>query len=258
MTQPGTFEELLLEGASVPVQGWDFSWFEGRASEERPSWHFSELLVHRIKDADAILDVQTGGGENLAGVLNQLNPPPNTLAATESWPPNVAGARRNLRSLGVTVDEVGDNEALPYSTNSFDFVMSRHPTIINWSEITRVLRPGATYLSQQVGPGTNRELKDFIMGTQPISHRRNSEIAVGNARESGLEIVDVREESLRVEFFDIAAIVYFLRKVVWTVPDFTVEQYGDELHRLYRHIEDQGKFVSYAKRFLLEAVKPSL
>lgn len=31
-------EELLAEGASVPVSGWDFSWFEGHATEERPPW----------------------------------------------------------------------------------------------------------------------------------------------------------------------------------------------------------------------------
>ena len=29
------FEALLAEGASVPVEGWDFAWFDGRATEER-------------------------------------------------------------------------------------------------------------------------------------------------------------------------------------------------------------------------------
>ena len=24
-----TFEDLVAEGATVPVEGWDFSWFEG-------------------------------------------------------------------------------------------------------------------------------------------------------------------------------------------------------------------------------------
>lgn len=35
-----TFEELLAEGESVPVEGWDFSWFDGRATEERPPWGY--------------------------------------------------------------------------------------------------------------------------------------------------------------------------------------------------------------------------
>jgi len=57
-----TFEELLAEGDAVPVEGWDFSWFEGRATEERPSWGYSRLLAERMAGATAALDVQTGGG----------------------------------------------------------------------------------------------------------------------------------------------------------------------------------------------------
>ena len=30
-----TFTELIAEGDAVPVEGWDFSWFDGRATEER-------------------------------------------------------------------------------------------------------------------------------------------------------------------------------------------------------------------------------
>ncbi|MCL2393912.1 MAG: hypothetical protein FWC87_04415, partial [Acidimicrobiaceae bacterium] len=39
-----SFEELLVEGESVRVEGWDFSWFEGRASEQRPSWGYAVML----------------------------------------------------------------------------------------------------------------------------------------------------------------------------------------------------------------------
>lgn len=37
-----------------------------------------------------------------------------------------------------------------------------------------------------------------------------------------------------MEFFDIGAIVYFLRKVIWTVPDFTVARYRDRRYDLHR------------------------
>jgi hypothetical protein len=33
-----TFEESVAEGEAAPVEGWDFSWFQRRATEERPSW----------------------------------------------------------------------------------------------------------------------------------------------------------------------------------------------------------------------------
>jgi hypothetical protein len=32
----------------------------------------------------------------------------------------------------------------------------------------------------------------------------------------------MRRERLRMEFFDVGAVVDFLRKVIWTVPGFTV------------------------------------
>lgn len=32
------FDELIAEAAEADVDGWDFSWLDGRATEQRPSW----------------------------------------------------------------------------------------------------------------------------------------------------------------------------------------------------------------------------
>ena len=247
-----TFEELLAEGEAEPVEGWDFSWFDGRATEERPSWGYSRLLAERMAGATAALDIQTGGGE----VLAQIPHPPPTLAATESWPPNIEVARRNLGPLGASVTEVDDLADLPFPAESFDLVVSRHPTDVRWEEIARVLQPGGTYLSQQVGAGSNRELYDFMMGPQPVSNDRSPRLAAAAAEAAGLVVIDLREQALRVEFYDIAAVVYFLRKVLWTVPGFTVDGYYDQLARLHDRIQREGPFVAHAQRFLIEARKP--
>lgn len=234
----------------MPVAGWDFSWFDGRATEERPPWGYSRILAERMAHAAAALDIQTGGGE----VLAQIPRPPPVLAATESWPPNLEVARRNLAPLGASVVEVDDEADLPFAAASFDLVVSRHPTVTLWQEIERVLRPGGTYLSQQVGAGTNRELTDFMMGPQPAGQARTPRRTAAKA--AGLVVVDLQERSLRVVFHDIAAVVYFLRKVIWTVPDFTVGAYRDQLARLHERIQSQGPFVAHAKRVLIEARKP--
>lgn len=87
----------------------------------------------------------------------------------------------------------------PYhSDNKFDF-MNRPATMLNWSEIVRVLRHGGTYLSQRVGPGTDRELTDFLMASQSINSLRDPERATRDAQTAGLTIVNLRQESLRVE-----------------------------------------------------------
>ncbi|HSZ36551.1 MAG TPA: methyltransferase domain-containing protein [Acidimicrobiales bacterium] len=247
------FEELVAEGAAVPVEGWDFSWFDGRATEERPPWGYAVLMGDRIGTVASALDIETGGGEVLATVPR----PPPLLVATESWSPNVVIARRNLAALDAHVVAVADSPALPFVNGVFDLVVSRHPVVILWDEIARVLRPGGTYLSQQIGAGTNRELTDFMMGRQPVNRRRSAEHLRSAAQAAGFEVVELQSSALRVEFYDVAAVVYFLRKVHWTVPDFSVQKYGGRLRAMHEHIEREGAFVSTAQRVLLEACTTS-
>lgn len=243
------FDQLVAEGADVPVAGWDFSWFEGRATEERPSWGYAKLIGRRMATATAGLDVQTGGGEVLASIPR----PPALLLATESWPPNVEIARRNLAPLGARVVEVADTADLPFADGTFDLVVSRHPTVTLWDEIARVLLPGGSYLSQQVGPGTVYELSEFMLGPHVISESRSPKRHRALAEAAGLTVVGLREATLRMTFNDVAAVVHFLRKVPWIVPDFTVDGYRDRLAAMHALITDQGPFVAHSTRFLIEA-----
>ena len=75
-------------------------------------------------------------------------------------------------------------------------------------------------------------------------------------RASSLEIVQCRNERLRLEFFDVGAMIFFLRKVIWTVPNFTVERHRDRLREMHDHIERHGVFHSTMSRTLFEARKP--
>ncbi|MFE2288027.1 class I SAM-dependent methyltransferase [Streptomyces sp. NPDC059443] len=248
-----TFDHLVAEAESVSVDGWDFSWLDGRASEQRPSWGYQRLLGERLSHVQAALDIQTGGGEVLAGA----GPLPPLMAATESWPPNIDKATRLLHPLGAVVVADSDEPPLPFGDEAFDFVSSRHPVTIWWEEIARVLRPGGTYLSQQVGPASVFELVEYFLGPQPeeIRRSRHPDDAVADATKAGLEVVDLRSERLRTEFHDIGAVIYFLRKVIWMVPGFTVGQHRDRLRELYEQIEREGPFIAHTARFLIEARK---
>ena len=239
-----SFDELLAEGAAVPVDGWDFSWFEGRATEERPPWGYATLLPPRIAAATAVLDIQTGGGEVFASALAAAPSRPPTAVATEAWPPNVALARARLGT-------VVETDGLPFPDESFDLVLSRHPIATDWPEIARVLRPGGTYLSQQVGAGSMHELTDALMGTRPVDDARDQARHAALARAAGLTVVDLRSATLRTEFLDVAAVVVYLRKVIWIVPGFTVREYRDRLRTL------PLPFVAWSRRFLIEARKAS-
>jgi hypothetical protein len=123
--------------------------------------------------------------------------------------------------------------------------------------VARVLKPGGTYFSQDVGHGSVGELTEFLMGPQPEPDgpTRDPKWSVLDAEAARLTVVDLREFRGRMEFYDIAAVVHFLRKVIWIVPDFTVEAYRDRLRALHERIEAEGAFVATSVRFLFEARK---
>jgi SAM-dependent methyltransferase len=246
------FDELIAEAASVSVDGWEFSWLDGRATERRPSWGYQRLLSGRLAAAQSALDIQTGGGEVLAGASEF----PRTMAATESWPPNLIRASRLLMPRGVVVVSDPDEPPLPFADESFDLVTSRHPTTVWWTEIARVLTAGGTYFAQHVGPDTLSEFAEHFIGPQSGSNRRRPDLESADARAAGLEIVDVRCERLEMRFFDIGAVVYFLRKVIWAVPGFTVDRNYQRLRDLHEQIQAAGHFLAHSSRTLIEVRKP--
>jgi SAM-dependent methyltransferase len=248
-----TFDDLVSEAAAASVDGWDFSWLDGRATEERPSWGYQRLMSERLATASAALDIDTGGGEVLAGAPTF----PPTMVAVESWPPNAIRATRLLHPRGVVVVATRNEPTLPFADEAFDLVTSRHSTTVRWNEIARVLRHGGSYFSQQIGPATMAELYEYFLGPQP---QKWAELHPDNQRAqaeaAGLQVAQLRMERLRAEFFDVGAVIYFLRKVIWTVPDFTVDRYREKLRALHDCIEAEGPFVAHATRVLVEAHKP--
>jgi SAM-dependent methyltransferase len=250
---PRTFDDLVTEAAAAPVDGWDFSWLDGRAIEERPSWGYQRLMSQRLAAVSAALDIQTGGGEVLSGAAKF----PPTMAAVESWPPNAALATKLLHPRGVVVVATRDEPPLPFADEAFDLVTSRHPNTVWWTEIARVLRPGGSYFAQQIGPATMSELVEYFIGPQPQKWAEfQPDAQSAQAQAAGLQVVDLRMERPRAEFFDIGAVIYFLRKVIWTVPDFTVDRYRERLRELHERITRDGLFVAHASRLLVEARKP--
>jgi SAM-dependent methyltransferase len=252
-----TFDEEIAEGLAVPTDGWDFSWFDGRATEERPGWGYVRLCGEHLGRVDAVLDVDTGGGEVFAEALGLAARVPGTVRATEGWAPNHAIASTALEPFGGVVTLVDDGAApLPYADGTFGLVTSRHPVAFPYAEAARVLAPGGTLLVQEVGAGSNRALYEFLMGPQVDRDAEYLDQVREQVAGVGLEMVRLRDKLTRVEFLDLAAVVHFLRKVLWTVPDFSVEKYHDRLQALRAHIAEHGSFVCHSRRTLVEARKP--
>ncbi|XVV00289.1 class I SAM-dependent methyltransferase [Actinosynnema sp. CA-248983] len=243
-----TFEDLVAEAATVDVSGWDFSWLDGRATEERPPWGYARLLSQHLARATAALDIDTGGGE----VLSEASAFPPRMCATEGWAPNAERAKALLGPRGVEVVLTPPDSGLPFPDGSFDLVTSRHPVRPDWPEIARVLVPGGHYFAQHVGPGSAIELTEYFLGPQSGQDGRDPHTEAAQAEQAGLHVEDLRTARCRMEFFDIGAVVYILRKCVWWVPDFTVDRYPDTLRRMDAQIRAEGSFVAHSTRHLVD------
>lgn len=68
-------------------------------------------------------------------------------------------------------------------------------------------------------------------------------------------MTDLKTARCRMEFFDIGAVVWTLRKCVWWVPGFTVARYIDKLYELDQLIRTHGSFVAHSTRHLIEATR---
>lgn len=119
-------------------------------------------------------------------------------------------------------------------------------------------RPRRYLPAQHVGPSSAAELYEYFLGPQSDEDNnvRHPDHDRAGAEAAGLEVVDLRAERLRLEFHDVGTVVYFLRKVVWMVPGFTVDEYLDRLRELHEQIEERGPFVAHSARHLIEARRP--
>ena len=249
-----SFESLVAEASAVEAR-WDFSWLDGRAVEERPSWRFFDLVAARAATVGSLLELDVGTGT----MLGALPVVPAVAVGAEAHRPVVAAAGERLRHRGASLVVVpsAPGDALPLRSATFDLVTARHPVANPWEEVARVLRPGGTYLSQQVGHHTMAELVEAVTGEAPTGRGRHPDTLRAGAEAAGLEVVELREERPRTAFFDIGAVVYLLRVVVWLVPGFTADAHLDRLRAIHEHIERTGSFEARAARTLLEVRRPS-
>lgn len=245
-----SFDELVDEAESADVSGWSFAWLDGRATEERPPWGYAKLVADRLAGVGSALDIDTGGGE----VIAEAPALPARMCVTETWGPNARRARDLLGPRGVQVIEATSGTPLPLPDASFELVTSRHPVSPDWAEIHRVLVPGGHYFAQHVGPGSAWELIEFFLGPLPRqSDGRDPRHEAAGARSAGLTIVDLRTARCRMEFFDVGAVVWTLRKCVWWVPDFSVDKYRDKLRELDQQMRAGQPFVAHSSRHLIDA-----
>ena len=233
--------------------GWDATPVRDRWHEPGPPWSYARRARVRLRRVSSALDLGTGGGELLAS----LAPLPRRTYATEGYAPNVPVARHRLVPLGVRVLRANASRHLPLPDASVELVLDRHEAF-DPSEVRRVLAPGGTFLTQQVGRSNYREIaRAFGTSAEPPINRVESARALADEiAAAGLEVIERREARYRASFRDVGAVVWFLRFAPWEVPGFSVDRDRAALRRIDRTIRSVGRFSLTGHRLLVEARRP--
>jgi SAM-dependent methyltransferase len=257
-----TFEDLLAEAMTRPISGWDFDWLRRRAPITVPlPWTWGQVVAEHAARAHTMLDMGTGGGEVLSGLPRRAG----RTVADEAWPPNVAVAAARLRPLGIPVvrdegapanaEQDGVRGRLPYRDGVLDLVINRHESFLA-TEVCRVLRPGGSFVTQQVDTRSFDDLFVALGLEPPAAAASWLPLAREQVEAAGFVVAAGRTGEEHEAFGDVGAVVWYLRAVPWVMPGFDPVAMNDALRRLHRACRD-GPLLVRQRRLLVVAEKPA-
>jgi SAM-dependent methyltransferase len=240
--------DLWKSEEDFPFKGWDFSHIKGRYEEEPVPWDYRGMVKSQMHPGTVMLDMGTGGGE----FLISLAPQAGRTYATESYPPNIELASKNLSERGIGLRAVNDDSHLPFEDSFFNLVINRHESFC-LPEIFRILKPGGTFITQQVGHLNNRDVSQLLLGEAPVLKcvPENLSAAVSEAKALGFTVLEEREDFPKSYYYDVGALVYKAKVIEWEFPGFSVDRCFDKLLELQEAVETQGYFTSMEHRYLL-------
>lgn len=240
---------IWLKEERKGFEGWDFSHLEGRWETGTLPWDYKNVINKYLDSSDKLLDMGTGGGE----FVLSLGHPYNNLSVTEGWEPNLELCNKKLKPLGIEVKQVLTDNKLPFEDNTFDIIINRHEDY-DIEEVKRVLKHKGIFITQQVGGHNNLELSKFLIPNHERDYLdHNLENEVNRFKKSGFTIDYNDERYMKLKFFDVGAIVYFAKIIVWEFPDFTVENTFEKLCMLEERLHKQGYIDSSEHRFIIVA-----
>jgi len=101
-------------------------------------------------------------------------------------------------------------------------------------------------------------LIEHFLGPLPEERKgRDPQREAAAAQDAGLVVFGLRTARCRMEFYDVGAVVWILRRCVWWVPDFSVDRYRDRLIQLDKQMRGGEPLVASSTRHLIEARRPA-
>ena len=228
--------------------GWSFKDVDVRHLDAREPWDYEAIASARARAAASILDLGTGGGEVLSRIVAGIDA---RVVATEEWHVNAPIAAARLRPLSACVIRA-DALRLPFADAAFDLVLDRHEALAP-AEVARVLAPGGTIVTQQVGHDDWPELRRFFPRKATFEdHFRTYQRGFAG---SGLKIDDARWHEERVAFATLGDLVYMLLLTPWFLAGFDPIAEIDPLLALEDGLRTAGGIVLTEMHYIIVASK---
>jgi len=239
-------------------QGWDFSHIDGRWDEPDPPWDYREIVKSYLNDTDILLDMGTGGGE----ILLTLDHPYVNTFATEAYTPNYELCKKRLSPLGITVvqtytdENLNADDILPFEDDSFDIIINRHESF-DLSEVKRTLRRGGYFITQQIGNKNTDEFIQRLNDDDFVFDRTQHTVGdyTASLEKLGFQIIKTDEAEYPIKVYDVGALVFCAKIIVWEYPGFSVKTHLDRLLECQKDIDKNGFLEATGHRFLIIARK---
>lgn len=81
----------------------------------------------------------------------------------------------------------------------------------------------------------------------------NLTTALQELKKNNFEVLYSNEEFPIQRFYDVGALVYYLKAIPWQIPDFNIEKYEESLYDIHKHIQSKGFFDVKQHRFIIKA-----
>jgi SAM-dependent methyltransferase len=225
-------DELRRMIAEVePRRGWDFS--RMRVDRDPAPWGFLDVARRYLRPTDRVLDVGTGGGEKFLSLADAfgmgigVDPDPAMIAtARENTPPALAERVSFIE---------GSAEALPVPDASCDVVLNRH-AVVGVTEVTRVLRPGGYFLTQQVGVQNTFNIATLFgagpgMGGEAIPPEQEVPALTEAFQRRAFALIAYGTYNVPYYFKDVESLLFWMR-AIGIPPDLDADRHWRDVNYL--------------------------
>ena len=234
------------------INGWDFTHIE--SFSEGVKWDFYQEVINRCLKTDVLLDIGTGGGENLLRIAPSLL----FLVGIDLSNSMMETAQSNLEKS--TIPNVRffqmSSAELQFPARFFDIVSCCHAPF-STTEIAKVLKNDGWLLTEQVSEADKLNIKKAF-GRGQAYHQTDGALKeryVHELKEAGFSDIQSFEYDA-IEYFKRPEDLLFLLKHTPIIPDFGQDKKDFEmLHDFIENFRTEKGIRTNSKRFLIIAKK---